>query len=256
MLLTPGGATEPWLGGIWAAVCRDYARKTEALLNLDAWQRKHASPIRAATLPVGAVDGDYDNFLDQMIEWTGVNTAVCLTPGADLKLVETNGQGYQAYAKTVEMMNESLSVAIAGQSITTVGSQGFANGEVGLTVRGDLTKRYANDIATGFSEQLLPYVMAARYGSVDRQIALVLETDPPKDKAATARALTESASAISALVSAVTAAQTAGLQVYQPNISELMTQFGIPKAEVQTAVAALPAEAPAPAQAPAPVAAE
>jgi FPC/CPF motif-containing protein YcgG len=145
------------------------------------------------------------------------------------------------------MMNESLSVAIAGQSITTVGSQGFANGEVGLTVRGDLTKRYANDIATGFSEQLLPYVMAARYGSVDRQIALVLETDPPKDKAATARALTESASAISALVSAVTAAQAAGIPVFTPNLSELMVQFGIPKAEVQTAPAPVQPAAPAPA---------
>lgn len=247
-ILLTGNATEPWKSGIWASVCRDYARKTEALLNLDAWQRKHASPIRVGKTAAGATSTDYDEYLEQLVEWTGVNTVAVLPQGWDLSLVETNGQGYQAYAKTVEMMNESLSVAIAGQSITTVGSQGFANGEVGLTVRGDLTKKYAKDIAHGLSEQLLPYVVASRYGSVDRKVSLVIETDPPKDKTDAAKALVESAAAIRQVVETSQLARELGFNAYQPDIAELQRQFGIPIAEIQP-----PPPAPAPV-APAPVA--
>lgn len=233
MLLTPGGASEPWNGGIWAAVARDYARKNEALLNLDSWTRKHASPIRVGQTTPGASGADYDEYLSQMIEWSGTNTSVVLPPGWTLDLKETNGQGYQAYKSTVELANESLTIAIAGQLITTVGSVGFANGEVGLTVRGDLTKRYASDIATALSDQLLPHVVLSRYGSLDRTVALQLETDPPKDKSAIAKAVSESAAAIQAVVAAVSAAEQAGLNAYRPDIAELQRQFGIPEAEVQ-----------------------
>lgn len=236
ILLTPGGASEPWNGGIWAAVARDYARKNEALLNLDAWQRKHASPIRVGQTAQGSTAVDYEDYLEQMIEWSGVNTSVVLPPGWTLDLKETNGQGYAAYAKTVEMANESLTVAIVGQLLTVTGGQGFSNGEVGLTVRGDLTKRYADDFGNGFSEQLLPYVVAAKYGSVDRPVAFVMETDPPKDKSAVAKAMSDSAAAIKAVVEATELAKSANLNAYSPDITELQRQFGIPEAEVQTAV--------------------
>lgn len=234
LLFTPGGAMEPWQGGIWAAVCRDYARKNEAQLNLDAWQQKHASPVRLGQTSQGATAVDRDDFLDEMIEWSGVNTSAVLPPGWTVSLLETNGQGYQSYAKTIELMNESLTVAIAGQLTTTQGSLGFANAEVGLTVRADLTKRYANDIAHAFSEQLLPYVVASRYGSVDRQVAMTLETDPPKDRKALADAISQSAAAIKAVVESAQLAQQAGLNAYAPDIAELQRQFGIPEAEPET----------------------
>jgi hypothetical protein len=249
ILLTPGGASEPWHGGIWAAVARDYSRKTEALLNLDAWQRKNASPIRLGTLPAGAIAQDYDDYLDQLIEWSGTNTSAVLPPGYDAKLLETNGVGYQAYVASVKMANESLTVAIAGQLITTTGSQGFANGDMGLTIRGDLTKRYACDIANDITDQVLPYVVASRYGSVDRKVALVLETDPPKDKAAVAQAVITSSNAITAVVAAYQAAKAAGLQMDPPDVHELMQQLGIPQASpgdlpAPTALPALPASTP------------
>lgn len=263
ILLTSGGASEPWNGGIWAAVARDYARKSEALLNFQNWQRKHASPIRVGQTAQGSTAVDYEDYLEQMIEWSGTNTSVVLPPGWTLDLKETNGQGYAAYAKTVEMSNESLTVAIVGQLLTVTGGQGFSNGEVGLTVRGDLTKRYANDIANAFSEQLLPYVVAAKYGSVDRPVALVLETSPPKDKSAVAKAMSDSAAAIKAVVEASELAKQAGLNAYKPDITELQRQFGIPEAEVQTVIAAVEAveakpdpESVAPVAAPAPAADE
>ena len=228
----------PWKDGVWSAVARDYARKQEAALNLDEWQRRHASPIRKGTAPAGAAKDDAAAYLEQLIKWTGTNSSVVLPPGWDLSLVETLGQGYQSYGATVSLMNESITIGIAGQSTTTVGAPGFANGDIGLTVRSDLRDAIADEIAFTLTEQVMPHFMWARYGSVDRRCSFQLKTEP-KEQADTSAVLVSFANAAKALADAKAACQAVGIDMPTPDIAEMMKQAGVPE------LPALPASEPA-----------
>jgi hypothetical protein len=236
-LMTPGSATEPWTGGIWASVAREFARKQEAQLNMDAWMRKHASPIRVGQTSVGSTAQDSRDLLEQLVEWSGTNTSCVLPAGWTLDLKETNGQGYQSYAKAIELANEALTIAIAGQLITTTGSQGFANGDMGLVIRADLTKHAAASFSAAVTDQVLPYCVARKWGSGDRKVAFSFDVDGPSDKSGIARAVTDAATALSAIANSFATAKAAGLDIGQPDLHELMLSFGIPQAPEPEAVA-------------------
>lgn len=224
----PGGSSAPWQGGIWASVARAFILKQETLLNLAAWQRKHSAPLRAGTCPEGATDDQKWDYLEQLIELTADNSEAVLPPGWDVKLVESNGQGYQAYKATVEMCNADLILALAGQSMTVDGGEGFSNSATGLTVRQDVITPHADSFSAAFSDQVLPYVVAKRYNSITRTVILQLDTSPPKDKTAEAQAQITAANVITAQVAAYQAALEAGLPADPPDIQELQRSFGVP----------------------------
>ncbi len=218
----------PWKDGVWSAIARDYARKQEAALNLDEWQRRHASPIRKGTAPAGAAKDEEAQYLEQLIRWTGPNSSVVLPPGWDLSLVETLGQGYQSYGATVALMNESITIGIAGQSTTTVGAPGFANGDIGLTVRSDIRNSIADEIAFSLTEQVMPHFMWARYGSIDRRVSFQFRTES-EEQTDTAAVIVSFAAAAKALADAKTACKAAGIEMPTPDIAELMKQAGVPE---------------------------
>lgn len=228
VLLTPGGAAEPWLGGIWASTGRDVARKTEAALNLDAWLRKHASPIRVGQTTQGSTPTDAAELLEALIEWSGVNTSCVLPPGWTLDLKETNGRGFESYIQTIKLANESLTVGIVGQTMSTTGGEGFSNGDVGLSILADRTVRYANEFANGMTEQVLPYVVARKWGSATRRVAMRLVTEKPKEAQAVATAMQTAATTASMLIDTYQKATALGLSIPVPDLAEVFNQLGVP----------------------------
>ena len=82
----------PWQHGLWRAVGRAYIRKEHATLHKDNWEAKLANPARVAIAPQGGTPEQAQSWFQKVMAW-GVNTVFSITPGYDVKLLESNGRG-------------------------------------------------------------------------------------------------------------------------------------------------------------------
>ncbi len=224
ILHTPGGRMAPWQHGLWRAIGRAFIRKEHASLYKDAWEAKLANPARVAIAPQGASEQQKESWFQRVMAW-GVNTVFGMTPGYDVKLLESNGRGYDSFLKTIAQSDNEIIIAVAGQTVTTDGGAGFANADIHKSIRADLIKATADALAYTINTQGLPAFVLARWG-MDKLIAggAVVEWDvaPPQDLNASANALVSAANAIERLATALAGH---GLEV---DVMALATQFGVP----------------------------
>lgn len=223
ILHTPGGATAPWLHGNWPSLGRAWIAKEHAMLYRDNYSAKLAQAARAAYSPEAATEDQRRGMLSKLIAW-GVNQVFDLPPGWDVKLIESNGRGYEVYAQTIDTSNEEFVVSIAGQTVTTDGGSGFANAEIHKTIRADLIQATADGLALTVNEQgILPYVNEVYGGgALDEAPWMEWDTSPPKELKAQADSLAAAGLAIRSLNMAL---QPYGHRV---DVHELVTRFGIP----------------------------
>jgi hypothetical protein len=224
ILHTPGGRLSPWQTGLWRAVGRAFIRKEHASLHRDNWEGKLANPARVAIAPQGAAEEQKQGFFQQLMAW-GVNSVFGLTPGYDIKLIESNGRGWEAFNQTIALQNTEFTIAIAGQTVTTDGGAGFQNSDIHKTIRADLIKETGDGLAYTINTQGLPVYVAMTYGEdqiLARPVSVEWDVTPPKDRNSEATSLVTAANAIKLLTEAL-AAQ--GLQV---DAEQLCDQFGIP----------------------------
>jgi phage gp29-like protein len=223
VLHTPGGRLSPWMHGLWRAVGRAYIRKEYAATYKDSWEAKLAHPARVAYAPNGSVEAQKDTFFKQVMAW-GLNTVFGLSPGYEIKLLESNGRGYDSFVKTIAAQNEEIQICIAGQTVTTDGGAGFQNSDIHRAIRADLIKATADSLAYTVNTQVLPAWVAGEYGEDALDHCPVVEWDvtPPKDRTAEATALNIGAQAIVALTEALRA------QGRELDIDAMCLKFGIP----------------------------
>lgn len=234
VLHTPGGRSAPWQWGLWRSVGRAYIRKDHAGLHEDNWIAKLANPARVAISPQGSSEDDRQSFFRSVMAW-GINTVFALTPGWDVKLLESNGRGHESFADREQRCNTEIIIAICGQTVTTDGGTGFANADVHKSVRADITQAMADSLAHTVNTQCLPQWLLSRFGEESLYDGVVVEWDvtPPKDKTSEANAMQTVATAIKSLDEALA---TRGLEV---DADRVLAQFGIPTRERETP--ALPA---------------
>jgi hypothetical protein len=239
VLHTPGGRSAPWQWGLWRAVGRAYIRKDHAGLHLDNWLAKLANPARVAIAPQGSSEDDRQSFFRRVMAW-GINTVFSLTPGWDVKLLESNGRGHESFEHTVTAQNEEIIIAIAGQTVTTDGGTGFANADVHKSIRADLIKATADALAHTVNTQCIPQFLLARFGEEALYDGVVVEWDvtPPKDKTSESAAMQTVATAIKSLDEALA---SRGLEV---DADQVLARFGVPTRERSTP--ALPAASASP----------
>lgn len=206
ILHTPGGRTAPWQQGLWRAVGRAYIRKDHASLYKDEWEAKLANPARVAYAPNAAVEAQRESFFQQVMAW-GVNTVFGLTPGYEIKLLESNGRGYDCFVKTIDAQNNELIIAVCGQTVTTDGGAGFQNSDIHRAIRGDLIKASADSLAFTINTQGLPAFVEARWGAeaLDRCPVVEWDVTPPRDRTAEAQAFVSVAQAVAQLTEALAA---------------------------------------------------
>lgn len=224
ILHTPGGRSAPWNHGLWKAVGRAYIRKEHAQLYKDSWEAKLANPARVAYAPSGSVEEQKESFFAQVMAW-GVNTVFGLTPGYEVKILESNGRGYESFLKTIADQNQEFMICVAGQTVTTDGGVGFANADVHKSIRADLIKATADSLAFTLNTQGIPAFIAQRWGAdalTARRVVVEWDVTPPKDKNAEASALVTVASAIKTLTEALSA------HGKKLDVEALCVQFGVP----------------------------
>lgn len=223
VLHTPGGRHAPWMHGAWRAIARSYIRKEHAALHKDNWEGKLANPARVAVAPQGAAEEQKLSWFQKVMAW-GINTVFGLTPGYDVKLLESNGRGHESWEKTIERCDRESVIALAGQVVTTEGGAGFSNADVHKSIRADLIQATADALAYTVNTQITPAFVIARWGeeALARSPVLTWDVAPPKDRNNEAQALVSAAAALKAWREEL---EVHGLK---PDAAAFAARFGLP----------------------------
>jgi len=200
VLHVAGGRVAPWRHGIVYALGEAWIPKTHAKSYRSNWESKLANPARVAYSPSAATDEQADSWFQKVMAW-GVNTVFGMKPGYDVKLLESNGRGYEAFGATITTSNEEIILAIAGQLVTTTGGTGFANADIHKSIRADIIKAIADSLAHTLNTQAIPPWVVARWGvdALTSRATVLWDVTPPKDRLAEANAMLQLATAITAM---------------------------------------------------------
>lgn len=220
VLHTPGGYLQPWRGGLWPSLGRAFVAKEHAYLYRENYSGKLANPARVAVAPSGAADEEHETFFQRVMAW-GLNTVFGLKPGWDVRLLESNGLGYEVFTQTIESADREFMIGLAGQIVTVDGGAGFANADIHATIRSDLIQGDAHGLAATINEQGLRPLVNRLFGSKARA-TVAWDTRPPADLSAEALAISAASKAIT---DANAALEPYGLRV---DATEMATRFKIP----------------------------
>lgn len=248
VLHIPGARMAPWTFGLWPALGRSFINKEHAMTHRANYSAKLANPARVAVAPIGATEPQRKGFLQSVIRW-GINTVFELPIGWEVKLIESNGRGFDVFQREIDTSDNEMMVSLAGQVVTTTGGSGFISADLFKTIRQDLIKSDADALAFTVNTQALPAYIAGRYGYeavIDQSTIVEWDADEPKDRAAEAQTMLTVAAMIKALGEALAPYARA------LNVQEITTRFGIPVVGDPTSSgAAGPSEMPAPVSTPA-----
>lgn len=200
ILHLPGGRMAPWNSGLWPALGRSFINKEHAMLHRSNFSAKLANPARAAVSPVGATEVERKGMLQRLIAW-GVNTVFELPVGWDVKIIESNGRGYEVFDSEILSSDTEFMICLNGQVVTTTGGTGFSNQDIHKSVRSDLIEDTGEGLAYTLNTQGLPPFIVSRWGIEALNDSTIVEwdTSTPKDLATQAASLTAAAGAITAL---------------------------------------------------------
>jgi len=222
VLHTPRGRYEPWNHGLWQALARAFVSKEHSLMYRENYAGKLANPARVAVSPQGASEMQKQSWFRSVMAW-GVNTVFGLTPGYDVKLLESNGRGYEVFKDIIETSDHEYMISIAGQIVTVTGGSGFANANIHATIRSDLIQGDGNALASTLNDQALPpVVFDVTCGDMNARVWLAWDTRPPADLASGAASLSAAATAINDVTAALT---PHGLKADVPAIA---ARFAVP----------------------------
>jgi hypothetical protein len=197
ILHLPGGSTSPWNNGLWMALGRAVIAKEHAFLHRENYSGKLANPARVAVSPQGASEDHAQAWFQKVMAW-GINTVFGMKPGYDVKLVESNGRGYDIFADTIATSNQEIIIALGSSPMLVDGGTGFANADVHKSIRADVIKEIADGLAHTINTQGIPPDVNEQEGAEALDVAPMVEWDvtPPKDLKAEAESLSAAAKAV------------------------------------------------------------
>jgi hypothetical protein len=236
-----GSRLAPWHSGLWSALGEAFINKSHAKMHQANWEAKLANPARVAVAPQGATDAQKQSWFQKVMAW-GVNTVFGLTPGYDVKLLESNGRGWESFEKTIARSEREAIIAVTGSTVLVDGGTGFANADVHKSIRADLIEATARALEYTLNTQVIPQWVASTFGedALPKAPVVSWDTTPPKDQKS-------DADATQAFGKAVTEANLA-LAPYGKRLDapELANRFGLPLQDApKVAPVAAPAAAPA-----------
>jgi hypothetical protein len=236
VLHIPGGRYSPWQSGLVWCLGRAFIMKEHALNHRANYSAVLANPARAAVAPLGATETQREGFIERLIAW-GLNSVFELPIGWDVRLIESNGRGYDVFEAEIASCNKEIITALAGQEVTTTGGSGFANADIHKSIRSDLIKADADGLAHTLNTQVLPIWVAKKYGEAvldaGDMAQMGWDVDPPKDRKAEADAMKALGDAVVVLNEAI---KSGGKEL---NLSAILDRFGVLVQDLPTAAAVI-----------------
>lgn len=220
ILHMPGGRVNPWRRGKWAAVGEPWIRKTHAAAHDNNWISKLANPARVAVSPIGATQIDRQSWFRQVMAW-GLNTVFGMPVGYDVRLLESNGKGYDAFDLTIKRSEREMIVALAGQEVTVDGGSGFQNNDIHATIASSLIQSSATQLALTLNTQGIP-VLADLLAMPNRTALVHWDVTPPADLKAIGESYQVLGNALAALTSELIKHGMA------PDVDKIVARMGVP----------------------------
>ena len=223
LLYTPGGRVQPWSSGLWPALGRSFISKEHSFYARQNYIAKLANPARVAEVPIGASEVQKQGFLRDLIAW-GLNTVFELPIGWTVKLLESNGRGFEVMQADIDTCNKEFATTLCGNTVMMDGGVGFQNADIFRMMSENLIRKTAEGLAHVLNTQGLPWFIASRWGveALSNAVAVEYDTTPPQDKKVQADTFVSLGEGITALAE--------GLALHQRtlNVDELAARFGIP----------------------------
>jgi phage gp29-like protein len=154
VLYTPYGAKRPWAAGEWRALAFPWLLKHFALEDRANHSEVMGTPTRVGKAPQGATERGRNTFQAQ-IKALGRSGTLVLPEGWEYAITEATGRTWEIYSEGVKWADEAITIILAGQIVTTEGSQGFSSGNVQDQIKGDLLRFDAKALGKCLNKQFL-----------------------------------------------------------------------------------------------------
>jgi len=223
LFYTPGGRVTPWNYGLWPALGRSFIAKEHSFYARQNYIAKLANPARVAEVPVGATEIERRGMLANIIAW-GLNTVFELPVGWQVKLLESNGRGFEVMQADIETCNKEFATCVLGNTVMLDGGVGFQNADIFRMMSENLIRQTAESLAHVINTQGLPGFIVRRWGleALRNAVAVEYDTTAPQDKKQMADTFVSFGNGIKAVTEAL------AMHGRAPNVDELAARFGIP----------------------------
>lgn len=221
ILFMPYGERRPHAEALWRAIYFPWLLKRFSLEDRANYSEVLGSPIRSATTGPGATEKQRNKLVSQL-RTLGKNAAIVLPDGWEMKLIEATGRSYEIYESSVKWADEAITIAIAGQLVTTEGTTGFGDGNVHENIKADFIRFDGERLSTCLYEQSLKPWALYNYGTESAAPSPEWETKRPTDQK-------DEADGLSKLGDAITKLDTAlAPHGYKVDVAKLVETFDIP----------------------------
>lgn len=222
-VLDTAARTAPHAHGAGFAIGKAYVRKEYALAMRDGYISRLANSAVIATSPKGASENARRQNLQGLSAW-GSKTIVDVGE-FDVRLLESNGVGFQAFQNVIDSVDTSYQICVLGQTASVSGGNAFSDNQLHESVKHERILSCANSWAALNNFQVFPQIALAMYGDSGRKIAMSLDTAPPRDRKLEAEAWN---SAYTAVQGWQTIAAASGRQL---DYDKIFQAFLVPLAE-------------------------
>jgi len=162
VLFLPYGHDQPWRYGLWQSLAVPWLLKQFALLDRARHSEVNGSPAWIG-MTKGRNEKQRSKFLSDL-RALGRNARMVLPEDCDVRLLEATGKTSEIYAETIAWADQEIAIAIAGQSVTTEGTKGFAEGDIHERILQTLIRSTANALESTLYAQMLKPWMAWEFG--------------------------------------------------------------------------------------------
>lgn len=222
-IYAPYGLEGGWMNGLVRSVATTWQFRQWTIRDWARYSEVHGNPIKLAITPEAADVEEKERWHRQVAN-PGAESTYRVTQGEDgrkfdLQFREPSGTSHESFAKQLDRLDSSLSIAVLGHNLTSeVKGGSFAAAKVGDVIRGDIREFDAQTLSTALRNGTLKRWAKWNFDDAELAPSPTWDTEPPAD-------LKSNAETMAAVGLGFTNLRNGGLD---PDREKIADEFGIP----------------------------